>query len=277
MDPSCIKQPVGLFTQPNEANGDCLFLSIAQAINSYSGNEYDALKAHLRMLGLRLGKVTSTQLRALVYMLFLVSCPEVDGVIDAWRMARSASAELSHEYAQARGLPDNVPTAELTPAQRTSFFEACMNPRLCWGEETALEFLERLLSIRCLVIVKKVLQTRSLTKAVEAFRPLLFIPLSLSNAHYQSVLWEDAEGQECAAFSENELPDILLFLAQRDCSMVEASCINLRHRIAAALKENCGDSTPAETAPTANPPFTFDESLLQHLFICRRSFEASSL
>ena len=272
MNPSCIKQPVGLFTQPNDANGDCLFLSIAQALNTYSGKEHEAFKRHLRMLGLRMGAVTSPQLRALVYMLFLVSCPEVDEVIDAWRRALAASPELSLEYAQARVLPVDVPTGELSLEQRIRFFDACMNPRLCWGEETALEILERLLSIRCLVIVKKVLQTRSLAKSVETFKPLLYVPLSLSDVHYQSVLWEDAEGHEYAAFSETELPDILLFLAQRDCNMVNVPCINLRHRIAARVADTSGGETDDETSRTQ---FTFDETLFKHLLACRAAYETA--
>ena len=272
LDPSCITQPVELFTQANAANGDCLFLSIAQALNAYQGLQKDALAAHLRFLGLRAGEVTSTQLRALVYMLFLVSSPGVDAVIDAWRMVRAASPELYHEYAQARVLPPDVPTAELSITDRIRFFEACMDTRLCWGEETALEFLERLLGIRCLVIVKKRLQTRSFhaekVSETDFTRPLLFIPLSLCDVHYQSVLWEDADGEEHAAFAESELPDILLYLSQRDCDMVEVPHINLRHRIAEKQTQQVRDSDVSGGFPS----FTFDALLVEHLFKCRSAY-----
>ena len=293
MEPSCITQPVGLFTQPNPANGDCLFASIAQALNAYAGTRREELAKHLDFLHLKAGEVTSTQLRGLVYVLFLVSNPEVDTVIDAWRMVRAASPELSYEYAQARVLPPDTAAATLSVRQRIQFFNACMDTRLCWGEETALEFLERLLGIRCLVIVNKKLQTRSFhavtsskgteTKAAAAAtcateekttentvhaRPLLYIPLSLCDVHYQSVVWEDAEGDEHAAFAEEELPDILLFLSQRDCDMVEVPCINLRHRIAARGLQ-AGEET-------VKPGFTFDTELVQHFIACKKVYADNS-
>ena len=275
MDPSCIRQPVGLFTKSNTGNGDCLFLAIAQALNSYEGMAADAMAAHLQTLGLRAGAVTCTALRNAVYSLFLMQAAETDAILDAWCMTRAASPELAAEYMHVMALPANTPAAHLTYANRLAFFAACMNPRVCWGDETALEILECILSIRCLVVVKKRLQTRSLLRHPDNFKPLLFIPLSLSNLHYQSVVWEDEEGVEHAAFSEAEIPDILLFLTQRDCGMVDAPYIHLKHRIAERVKGLAMEAREEEkqvaTAPI--PPhshYSFDDKMVRQFLSCQQ-------
>jgi hypothetical protein len=268
MDSDDISQPVKLYVRPNEGKGDCLFHSIAQALNDYSaGSTAAALWAHAKRMGLTPGTVTATQLRVITYMLFLVSRPDVDMVLDMWRTMLGASPELSVDVPQARGLPDK-PAVELTQAERLSLFSACMNPAVCWGDETAMAFLERLLGIRCMVIVGKHMQTRSSAQHPEGFTPFVYIPLSLMAVHYRNIAWADDDGVQRGAFAEEELPDILLYLAQRDCSAVPEPYINLRHRISARM------ATVASEIPPV-PVFTADSDLMAHFRACYVVFSAA--
>lgn len=274
MNQTQIKQSVSLFTQPNDGRGDCMFWSISQALNSYKGSAYGALWHHLGYFGLVPGKVTSTQLRTITYMLFLAPYPETDSIIDMWRTMLTASVELSIEYQQARALPPK-PAAELTSAERFIFYRACMNPAVTWGEETALVFLERLLSIRCLVITEKVLQTRQFSNHSDDFQPLVFIPISLSNLHYQSITWFDDSNVEHAAFAEHEIPDILLLLSQRDCSKASQPFINLSRRIEFRSKE-LETGRPADV-PFPEKPHTVDLPILDHFARCRALYVAETM
>jgi hypothetical protein len=262
MEPSCITQPVALHTQPNDGRGDCLFQAVAQALNGYKGVATPAAVAHFKMLGLGFGAVTATQLRTLVYMLFLVKNKETDGVLDTWKMLKGVDGALSAEFGQVRVLPSGVPADQLTPAHRTRLFRACMDKRVCWGDETALEFMERLLCIRCFVVANKTLQTRALGNYPADFRPLLYVALGLAHVHYQSVLWTDAFGREHGAFAEQEIPDVFLFLSQRDCGMVvDKPFIHLRGRIHDRVH------FPG-VAPVA-AAHSRDDRLLRHFVACR--------
>lgn len=268
MEPSCITQPVALSTQPNDGNGDCLFASVAQALNMYTGVARPAAQAHFRRLGLTFGRVTSTQLRTLVYIVFLVPHAETDGVLDTWKMLKTVDSAVSMEFGQVQALPANTPASELTRAHRVKFFRACMDRRVCWGDETALEFMERLLCIRCMVVTNKTLQTRGLGNYPSNFRPLLYVPLGLAHVHYQSVLWTDAAGREHGAFAEQEIPDVFLYLSQRDCGMIlDKPFIHLRARIHERMQYP--DAEPRVTSHTS------DGNLLIHWLACRAVFSSS--
>lgn len=241
-----------------------MFWSIAQALNSYRGDAYGMLWSHLALFGFAPGRVTCTDLRKITYSVFLVPNKATDDIIDTWRAMLTASAELSHEYQQAKVLPDK-PAAELTRDERRAFYDACMNPALCWGEETALVFLEQLLCIRCLVVTKKVLQTRQYSNHPDTFQPIVFIPISLSNMHYQSITWFDEGNVEHTAFAEHELPDVFLFLSQRDCNKAPQPFVNLKHRIDFRATELAGEAT----GPYPIRPPTPDRAMLHHFAQCR--------
>ena len=268
MQPEKIKQPLAVYTQPNDGNGDCLFWSVSQALNQYKGCAYGTLARHLAKLHLVLGSITPTQLRQVVYSVFLESHPESDGILDLWR-SMLTDAEMIREYGQARALP-NKPAADMTPAERDVFFKACMNPVLCWGDETALAFLERLLCIRCLVITDRKMQTRQFVGHQDTFRPIVYIPVALAHLHYQSVTWIDSEGNEHTAFAETELPDVLLYMASRDCSKAKEDYITLERRTSFRVAVLQGELP--EDAEYVLKEHTTDESFMEHYMRCRRDF-----
>ena len=275
MDPSCIRQPVSLWTQPNDGNGDCLFTAVAQALNAYDGVAKPAASEHFRRLGLRFGHVSAKQLRTLVYVLFLVPHVETDNILDAWKMVRAVGGAMSAEYAQVRALPAGKAAADLSHRDRLLFFRACMDRRTCWGEETALEFMERVLCIRCLVVAGKALQTRALGNYPDSFRPLLYVALGLSHVHYQSVLWTDRAGREHGAFAEQEIPDIFLYLSQRDCSMIaDKAFINLASLIRGRVS---GSGSGSGSLPVACTPHAIDASMVAHFLACQQRLLSSSL
>lgn len=255
-------QPLDLHTQPNDGRGECLFLSICQALNSYEGVAADSMWEHLGRFGLLRGKVTSIQLRTLTYMLFLCKRGETDDILDVWRGIVTESPELCTEYLQAKFLAPKS-AAELTTQERLNFFSACLNPAVCWGDETALMFLERMLCIRCIVITNRVVQCRQFTSVPDDFKPFVYVPLGLTNMHYESIVWMDASGAEHCAFSQQELPDILLFLCQRDCGKLPQDYINMRTA--------CEWRRRREVGPPFDPgQVTKDAELTRHYALCRR-------
>lgn len=203
---------------PNAGGGDCLFHSVAQACNAYRGAAAADLNHHLAALHLIPAAVTAQQLRAMTYAVFLQPSPETDTILSKWvRMASGCDAELATEYGQARVLA-NKRVDRLTSQDRAELYMACMERAVCWGDETALNIMERLLRIRCIVLCDGRVQIRQHGGYPDGFTPIVFTALRLRGNHYEAL---GVDG--VFAWTTDELPRALVRLVQRDCSAASAA------------------------------------------------------
>jgi hypothetical protein len=213
-----------LFTNPTVTDGNCFFHAIQQCLENYRGVGRQHLDAKLAALGLPQGTPLSVELlRFLTYSVFLVPGPATDMWISKWIMMFGvAPAEYSHAAIVAgKGVED------FTVHDRILLHSACMQATT-WGDETALIVLELLLNIRVMVLTGGRLQTRPNTYG--DFYPDLYIVLQLTNMHYEPVYYMESEGGLTLwAFTEAELPPVLVWLSLRDCSKAREPFINLRH------------------------------------------------
>ena len=206
---------------PSPADGDCLFFSIRVALQTYRGQNALAVRQSLTAVGIDVETMTATDLRRIVYALFLLPNKETDDIMAQWQALVTVDPELAIEYGQARCLiGKNI--AALTADDRAQFFTACMDRRITWGDEFALYVLERLLCIRCMVVFNGVMQLRRYDHGL-TFAPLVYIPLQLRGSHYETV---SIHAQ--SAFARAEIPSLLLRMAHRDCGTAQEAYIHLR-------------------------------------------------
>lgn len=211
----------------------------------------EVLRTQLLSVGIDAATMTATDLRRVVYSLFLLPHTETDAIMGQWQAMVIVDPELAIEFGQARCLVGkNIDS--LSEADRTQFFAACMDRRVTWGDEYALYFIERLLHIRCMVVFNAVLQTRQHGNYIDGFEPIVYVPLHLRGSHYETVSFG---GQSAFAFSE--IPKLLVDMAHRDCSHATQTYITLNPATVTT-------STSSPSAPLAAPFVTHD-----HFFLCK--------
>lgn len=160
--------------------GNCLFKALGDSFQSWcTRNAQNAVAVYYQRLfasfDIDVFNIHPDDLRALAYMQVLVSTPAIDDTLAQWKMF--SASELAAEYTFARALPDDPKT--MTPRDRRRFFETCMDRRLCWGEEFAINALEALLgcSIRVYDHRGKVVHDKPAAPVI--------IHLTLHNDHYE--------------------------------------------------------------------------------------------
>lgn len=270
------KQPMILSKNDNDGAGDCLFYSVAMSLQNYHGKNRGLLEERLIALDLDLKTLTATDLRTLVYSLFLLPFEETDEIMTRWQVMVQADATLAIEYGQAVAIKD-VRIDTMKQEDRFRFFGKCMDRTVTWGDEFALFFIERLLKIRCLVITRSKLQSRQYGGHGQNFRPIIFVPIDLAGSHYQAISWPYMD-QEHWAFAEDELPDVILRLAHRDCRnpSITAPYIRLDHIALQtplsdekAMKERgTTDQSARPRVPDIDEPDTF-AVLFEHWRKCK--------
>ena len=206
----------------NPGGGDCLFYAICHALVTYSGSAAERLRTQLQAVGLNVPAVTATELRRMAYSLFLLPNLETDEIMARWQAMVTVDPELAVEYGQARCLIGKDIGA-LSVADRTQFFVACMDPRITWGDEFTLYFLERLLQIRCMVLYNGTVQLRQYGNHGDDFSPIVYVLLQLHGSHYEAVV----DGSARSAFARAEIPAYALALVRRDCHTAKEGYINL--------------------------------------------------
>ena len=213
----------------------------------------ERLRTQLLSVGIDAATMTATDLRRVVYSLFLLPHTETDAIMGQWQAMVIVDPELAIEFGQARCLVGkNIDS--LSEADRTQFFAACMDRRVTWGDEYALYFIERLLHIRCMVVFNAVLQTRQHGNYIDGFEPIVYVPLHLRGSHYETVSFG---GQSAFAFSE--IPKLLVDMAHRDCSNATQTYITLN-----PATVTTSPSPSSVSAPLAAPFVTHD-----HFFLCK--------
>jgi len=161
--------------------GNCLFKAIADSLEGWCKAHASTLVAthYQRLLAsfdIDVFDIDPDDLRALAYMQVLIGTPEVNNALASWKML--SQTDLGAEYAFAASLPADPRT--MTPRDRRRFFEVCMDRRLCWGEEFAIQALETLLG--CTIRVYN-LRGRVVHDKPDA-APVV-VHLTLHNAHYE--------------------------------------------------------------------------------------------
>ena len=260
LSPVVVPKPRTFIRVASPADGDCLFHSVRIALQTYSGEAAERLRLQLLSVGIDVAVMTATDIRRVVYSLFLLPHSETDAIMSQWQAMVTVDPELAIEYGQARCLVGKNVDA-LTESDRTQFFTACMDRRITWGDEYALYFVERLLRIRCMVVFNAALQSRQYGNYVEGFDPIVYVPLHLRGSHYETVSFD---GQ--SAFSFSEIPPLFVEMARRDCAHATETYITLTGKPSCCDKTSCtnlhghfflckviADKTPMPVYPTYAP------------------------
>jgi len=258
-------------------DGNCMFHAIAAALRGYDGL-YCAWLRHRVTTVLELGPLetlTAASLRELAYTAFLCSGKETDAWLEVWQLAYQ-TPDIRGEFAHARSLAGKSIEA-LTTEDRLALFDECMKP-YAWGDETTLVALETLLQVRVMVLSNRKLQVRSSNYGSD-YDPKLFICLQLLCNHYEWVGFRPSPGAPLlTAFSESELPELLITAAHRHCSKATEPFINLKH-----LSDGGGGgggshatdtASSSASTPAAPPPPPVDDPacsrLLEQYFAGRK-------
>lgn len=152
---------------PTPGNGDCLFHAVSRA--------------------LREGGVATTShsaLRQLVARSVLQPGRQALSAMTAWMgmVQAGMGAEVPHALAV---YPSYVRQGRrLTPANLHALYAAMMDPRLYWGDEYAIQVLER--AFRCCLLIYAPDGTR-LGHHTTSHVPAFYVPLLYDGGHYSQL------------------------------------------------------------------------------------------
>lgn len=226
-----------LFALANPGAGDCLFYSVAQALNAYRGYKLAELTEHMATFGLDPGTVTANQLRLLSKTCLLAGLEELNGPMSMWLKMYGTRADYTVEFAQVRPAQGKT-LSTLDQNDRFRIFNEAMNASVVWGDETDIQTLEALLRIKIMVLTNKTMQ---LGARHARLQPILWMALCLKGRHYELAQWRDWDQAVYSAYGEREIPYVLRFLAHRDCARAEEWWINLKHLYIPGTREEPQD------------------------------------